>query len=83
MTRQADAGMSDAATHGQFIGGEDPKNGKRGPGFVNLSCEFRTDQFTYQWDSDEGRRFPYILHEGKQWKIWNLHIHSKRLGDFV
>ena len=76
-------GMFDAATHGQFIGGEDPKNGKRGPGFVNLSCEFRTDQFTYEWDSDAGRPFPYILHEGKRWKIWNLHIHSKRLSEFI
>lgn len=52
--------------------------------FVNPSCDFRSDQFTYGWGSDAGRRFPYLLDkEGRQWKICNLHIHSKRLSEFV
>ena len=52
--------------------------------YVNPSCDFRSDQFTYGWGSDAGRRFPYLLDkEGRKWKIRNLHIHSKRLGDFI
>ena len=94
----------DAATYGQFIGGNDPRNmcdvsDNKYYGlfdhfasefkndiipFINMTCDFRSDQFTYGWGSDAGRRFPYILDkEGRQWKICNLHIHSKRLSEFV
>ena len=78
----------DAMAHGQFIGGEDPRNGDNGPngpGFVNLDVDFRADQFLYGWRKDSsGRRFPTLMDSGgKEWRIVNLHIHCKRLAEFV
>jgi hypothetical protein len=75
----------DGAAHGQYLGGEDPRNGPKGPGFVNTDVDFRTDQFLYGWRKDSsGRRFPTLMDSrGKEWRIVNLHIHCKRLADFV
>jgi hypothetical protein len=75
----------DAAAHGQYLGGEDPRNGPRGPGFVNQDAEYRTDQFAYTWRKDAAERlYPLIIDkDGKEWPIANLHIHSKRLKDFI
>jgi hypothetical protein len=75
----------DAAAHGQYIGGEDPRNGKGGPGFINTLTEYRADQFLYGWKLDTlGRRYPVLTCAmGKEWKLVNLHIHCKRLGDFI
>ena len=72
----------DAAAHGQFLGGEDPRNGTQGPGFVNLDTDFRTDQFDYEWRTGENGRYPVINMDGV-WKLANLHIHCKRLAEFV
>jgi hypothetical protein len=75
----------DAAAHGQYLGGEDPRNGPRGPGFVNEDAEFRTDQFAYIWRKDGAERlYPLLIDkDGREWPIANLHIHSKRLKDFI
>jgi hypothetical protein len=75
----------DAAAHGQYLGGEDPRNGPRGPGFVNEDAEFRTDQFVYTWRKDAAERlYPLLIDkDGREWPIANLHIHSKRLQDFI
>ena len=78
----------DAMSHGQYVGGEDPRNGPGNvPGgkHINLDAEFRPDQFLYGWKADiEGRRYPVITdRRGKEWRIVNLHIHSKRLEQFV
>jgi hypothetical protein len=77
--------LFDASAHGQFLGGEDPRNGPKGPGFVNLDTDFRTDQFLYGWRADAiGRRYPVLMDSGGQeWHIVNLHIHCKRLADFI
>jgi hypothetical protein len=74
----------DGAAHGQYLGGEDPRNGSKGPGFVNTDVDFRADQFLYGWKADAvGRRFPVLMDRcGKEWRIANLHIHCKRLADF-
>lgn len=75
----------DAMAHGQFLGGEDPRNGgPRGP-YVNMDVDYRTDRLKYIWKVDAvGRRFPVIVdNDGKEWPIVNLHIHCKRLEDFV
>jgi hypothetical protein len=71
--------------YGQYLGGEDPRNGPRGPGFINEDAEFRADQFLYGWKADKaGRRYPVLLDKnGKEWPIANLHIHCKRLEDFL
>jgi hypothetical protein len=75
----------DAAAHGQYLGGEDPRNGERGPGFINEDAEFRADQFAYIWKKDAAERlYPLVIDkDGKQWPLANLHIHSKRLQDFI
>ena len=75
----------DGSAYGQYLGGEDPRNGPKGPGFVNTDVDFRADQFLYGWRKDSsGRRFPTLMDSGgKEWRIANLHIHSKRLADFV
>jgi hypothetical protein len=74
----------DAMAYGQYMGGEDPRNGTRGPGFINTDVDFRADQFLYGWRKDSsGRRFPVLMdRNGKEWPIANLHIHCKRLADF-
>jgi hypothetical protein len=75
--------LFDASAHGQFLGGEDPRNGSQGPGFVNLDTDFRTDQFLYGWRRELGLRYPTLLdRNGREWRIANLHIHCKRLADF-
>jgi hypothetical protein len=75
----------DAAAYGQYLGGEDPRNGTRGPGFINLDAEFRADQFQYSWLRDEADRlYPVLLDkDGVKWPIANLHIHCKRLEEFI
>lgn len=75
----------DAAAHGQYLGGEDPRNGSRGPGYINDGAAFRPDQFMYTWRKDAAERlYPLIIDkDGKEWPIANLHIHSKRLQDFI
>ena len=74
----------DGAAYGQYLGGEDPRNGPKGPGFINTDVDFRADQFLYGWRKDSsGRRFPTLMDSrGKEWRIANLHIHCKRLADF-
>ena len=73
----------DAAALGQYLGGIDPRNGKSVPGFINESCVFNPALLQYEWILDEkGRRVPYMIYSGKEYRINNLHIHSKRLKDF-
>lgn len=76
----------DAAAHGQFLGGGDPRNHfYQGPGYMNDDGDFRADQFLYGWKADaEGRRYPVVTgRDGKEWKLANLHVHCKRLHDFI
>ncbi len=76
----------DAAAHGQFLGGGDPRNHfYQGPGYMNDDGDFRADQFLYGWKADaEGRRYPVVMAaNGKEWKLANLHVHCKRLHNFI
>jgi len=75
----------DAAAHGQFIGGIDPIHGDTTVGFVNRDTDFRSDQFLYGWSVDSfQRRYPILMDKvGNLWPIANLHIHCKRLEEFV
>jgi hypothetical protein len=55
-----------------------------GPGFINESCLFDASLFSYLWGPDaQGRRVPYMVFEGQQIPIANLHIHSKDLARFA
>jgi len=76
----------DAAAIGQYLGGIDPRNNNNAPsiGFINESCVFNPAHLTYEWALDEeGRNIPYACINNKPYKIINLHIHSKKLDQFV
>ncbi|MEI6242401.1 MAG: hypothetical protein WCP39_03235 [Chlamydiota bacterium] len=75
----------DAAALGQYLGGIDPRNGESKPGFINETCIFRPSFLKIEWIQDErGRKVPYAsYHDGKKFRINNLHIHSKNLSKFL
>lgn len=74
----------DAAALGQFLGGIDPRNGASEPGFINESCIFNPSLLDIQWiPDDQNRLVPYVVYPHAKFKINNLHIHSKNLGDFL
>ena len=73
----------DAAALGQYLGGEDPSNGNKGPGFINESCLFNPSFFQYEWRQDvAGRLVPFLVYRNVAWPIVNLHIHCKNLKLF-
>jgi len=74
----------DAACIGQYLGGESPRNiGEIVPGFINETCVFNPSYLQYEWIEDsQGRKVPYINFDDKQFRINNLHIHSKKLAEF-
>ena len=75
--------LFDAAAFGQYLGGEDPRNGHSAPGFINESCIFNPSHFTYTWEEDDqGRLVPYAHYKNEKVRINNLHIHSKNLAPF-
>jgi hypothetical protein len=87
VTHESHEYIFDAAAYGQYLGGTDPRNDfdLSGPGYVNRETEFATDQFLYGWRADDaGRRYPVLMdHDGREWRLANLHIHCKRVLDFM
>lgn len=74
----------DAAAIGQFLGGLDPIHPNHQPGFVNESCVFNPSLLKYVWKKDDlGRKVPYAAYQNKRYRINNIHVHSKKLEDFV
>lgn len=74
----------DAAALGQFLGGQDPRNGESKPGFINESCLFNASLLSYSWELDnQNRKIPYAIFDGNKCKINTLHIHSKKLEEFL
>jgi hypothetical protein len=51
-------GLFDAAPHGQYIGGVDPRNKIGGPGYVNMETgtPYRVDDFEYEWRFDSSTK---------------------------
>lgn len=75
--------LFDAAYHGHYLGGEDPRNGPQGPGFVNPHCVINASFLQYSWERDDKNRLvPFANFGGNKLRINNLHIHCKRLWDF-
>lgn len=75
--------LFDAAALGQYLGGQDPRNGSSSPGFINESCLFNPAHLQYVWEEDHlGRQVPFALYKGGKYRINNLHIHSKNLKAF-
>ncbi len=72
----------DGAALGQYLGGiiYDPNQ----IGFINERCLFNPSHLKFQWRIDElGRKMPYMIFEGKSFRINNLHIHSKKTERFL
>ena len=73
----------DAAAIGQFLGGNNPIHQGAHVGFINESCLFNPANMQYIWLKDKkNRKVPYVELLGKQYRINNLHIHSKKLKAF-
>ncbi|MFH1831567.1 MAG: hypothetical protein ABH827_02075 [bacterium] len=74
----------DAAALGQYLGGQDPRNGPCNPGFASGKCLFNAGLLTYRWKKDaSGRSVPFMAYGGQEYRINNLHIHSKNLKKFL
>lgn len=76
----------DAAAVGQYLGGIDPRNsaGAETAGFINETCVFDPSRYRYRWRSDErGRRVPTMADAGGEYRLVNLHVHSKALERFA
>lgn len=52
-------------------------------GFACQECIVRYDAFTYQWIKKGGLYVPHMIGHGVTAPIANLHIHSKRLQNFM
>lgn len=79
----------DAAAMGQYLGGVDPRNipGDTS-GFVNETCIIKYDQYKIIWNAFDDIRTPYIVVKDASdndcaYPIFNLHIHSKALENFI
>jgi hypothetical protein len=79
----------DAAAIGQYLGGVDPRNIPGNTcGFVNETCIIKYDQYRFIWNDIDGVRRPFIVFSNTDEKdyaypIFNLHIHSKNLENFI
>ena len=76
--------LFDGAAFGQYLGGQDPRNGSSDPGYIAPDCVFNASNFDGEWrDDEQGRRIPYAEFHGECYRINNLHIHSKNLKPFL
>lgn len=74
----------DGAAIGQYLGGTAPCHGPSVPGFINESCLFDPSLLSFEWKRDSrGRNVPFAVFNGEFFRINNLHIHSKNLGNFL
>ena len=74
----------DAAAIGQYLGGvHEIHNNVGPPGFVNPDCSVKYDKYQFEWQTIDGMKKPFIIIDGVYYPIFNLHIHSKKLQDFI
>lgn len=74
----------DAAAIGQYLGGVDPRNETGNTrGFINETCVVKYNNYRIWFEEVDGFKKPFIEIEGKTFPIFNLHIHSKNLKEFV
>lgn len=76
----------DGAAIGQYLGGVDPRNVEEGlntKGFVNETCIIKYNNYEFIWESINGLYIPFLVIDKKKYRICNLHIHSKKLKDFI
>lgn len=79
----------DAAAMGQYLGGVDPRNISGDTrGFVNETCIIKYDQYRFIWITIDDIKRPFIVVKDAdgndcRYPIFNLHIHSKNLENFI
>lgn len=74
----------DAASIGQYLGGVDPRNtGGDTRGFINETCVVQYNRYSFCWKTINGLYVPHIIDGTNVVPINNLHVHSKRLCDFM
>jgi hypothetical protein len=73
----------DPGSYGQYLGGTN--NHDHGPGYAGdhhyIGFKINTGDVVPYWDS--GLKKPMVIIDGKTYPLFNLHIHSKNLKDFV
>ena len=74
----------DGAAIGQYLGGVDPRN-SRGitRGFINETCVIKYNKYKFKWIKNGKYWFPFIKINKKLIPIKNLHIHCKKLEQFI
>jgi len=74
----------DAAAIGQYLGGVDPRN-KQGDttGFINETTIIKYNTNKFYWIKENELYYPHIDINGQLIPIFNLHIHSKNLKNFL
>jgi len=75
----------DGAALGQYLGGVDPRNDPSSkPGYISDACVFDPSRLIFSWKIDKnGRKIPYAKYGETEYRINNLHIHSKKLALFL
>lgn len=76
----------DAAAIGQYLGGIDPRNNPADSiGFINETSVIKYNNYRFVWHTPQDNiKRPYMkLSDNTIIPIFNLHIHSKKLSDFV
>ena len=74
----------DAAAMGQYLGGIDPKNCTTNTvGFINETCVIKYNEFKFVWITINDIKRPFLKIGDSEIRIFNLHIHSKNLIEFM
>jgi len=74
----------DAAAMGQYLGGIDPRNQSGNTvGFINETCVIKYNNYKFLWKEINFIKKPFIKYGEHIIPIFNLHIHSKNLINFV
>jgi hypothetical protein len=74
----------DGAAIGQYLGGVDPRNASEDTrGFINETCVIKYNNYKIWFEEDNNIKKPFILIENNKIPIFNLHIHSKNLLEFI
>lgn len=77
--------LFDAAALGIFFNGHDRKYfSNNGPGTIHYRSLFDPSLFSYRWGVDEkNRKIPLLFFEGKEYRIVNIHFHSKKPQGYI
>jgi hypothetical protein len=74
----------DGAAIGQYLGGVDPRNIPGDTiGFVNETCIVKYNDYQFKWAKKGEHYVPHILIHNNWILVNNLHLHSKRLHEFL